>query len=221
MDFSRPSELIFISGLIALVPLLISLTTSYVKVSVVLGILKNGLGTQQFPGPIVTMALSLSITCYVMSPVMSESLEAFNEIPKLSKLDLFNINDLQKISPVVRPWKNFMLKFAGKKELRLFLGQEETSKKIEFDQKNISEISLKAIAPAFLITELKKAFSIAFIVLIPFLVIDLICANVLVGMGMFMVSPVLISLPIKLLVFVMSDAWILLVKSLINSYQVV
>ena len=221
MDFNNPIGLIALSGLIALIPLTIALGTSYVKVSIVLGMLRSGLGAQQIPGPIVTMALALSLSAYIMAPVFEQSAASLDSLPKFSYKRLPTKKELDKFSPAFKPWKDFMLKHSGTRELALFVGLDKEKLDLEQELKDKSLLDFKVIAPAFLITELKEAFSIAFVLLIPFLAIDLICANILVGMGMFMVSPVLISLPLKLLVFVLSDAWMILVKSLIASYGVV
>ncbi|MEZ4755102.1 MAG: flagellar type III secretion system pore protein FliP [Bdellovibrionota bacterium] len=220
MDFSNPIGLVVLSGLIALIPLTLALGTSYVKVSVVLGLLKSGLGVQQVPGPIVTMALALSLSVFIMAPVFNKSTESLDVIPKFSTSRLPTKAEIEKLAPVIKPWKEFMFKHCGERELQLFSMFDNKENKQDLPEvKNLNaQTSLRILAPAFLLTELKEAFVMAFILLIPFLVIDLIVANILVGMGMFMVSPVLISLPLKLLLFVISDGWMILIKSLISSY---
>lgn len=234
----NPIWLVAIALIVAAVPLLIGLFSAYVKVSVVMSMVRNALGTQQVPSGLVIMALSLSITCLTMSPTLTRSFEA------LRAIDLSVLKDPSKISfalakPVLQPWRDFLEKHVGKRELSVMMALEAQqsdaphSDNVAVPQSMppidkivvppISAIdpataSIGALVPAFLISELKEGFAMAFVLLLPFLVIDLVVANVLAGLGMFMVSPVMIALPLKLILFVVADGWLLLAKGLIQSY---
>ena len=203
---------------IALIPLLVGLTTSYVKVSIVVGMVRSAIGAQQVPGPMVVMALAISMTCYIMAPVVDQS---FAHLSKLdyTQLESFpSAKEIQKISVAFKPWITFLEYHSGKRELLTLqeLSKEQAKKQIN-ETKNLTH-SIRILLPAFLLTELKEAFTMGLVLLIPFLVIDIVIANILVGLGMFMVSPVMIALPVKLLLFVVSDAWLLLTRGLIQSY---
>lgn len=213
MNLNSPFFLLFASLALGLVPLLAGVASSYLKVSVVLGMLRSGLGAQQVPGTMVTMSLAIAITLAVMAPVISKSVDALNTVDsqKLSKADLHTILEIS--TPIFQPWRQFMLEHSGEHELTVMQSTMRTE--IVRDQ----EVELRALIPAFVLSELKQGFAMGFIVLLPFLVIDLVVANLLVGMGMMMVSPVMVSLPLKLLLFVLSDGWILLTRGLIESYK--
>ena len=214
----HPFWLIFASAVMALVPMFMALVTSYMKVSIVLGMLRNGLGTQQVPSASVIAALSLALSFFIMSPVVESTMQIavkqdmsfFKSVPR--------IEDIEKYKDLLGPWKDFMKKHTGDREQGVFLDLlSASSVNGEKDVEAMKE-SYRVIIPSFVMTELKQGFAMAFVVLLPFLVIDLIVANLLIGMGMMMVSPVMISLPLKLILFVMSDAWILLARGIINSY---
>jgi len=212
----NPLWLVVAAVIIAFIPILAGLVTSYIKVSVVLGLLRSGLGAQQVPGNVVIMALSLAITLFVMSPVMTQSgklLEAY-DFSALMKNPSFQA--LTDAAPVLEPWREFLEKHAGLREREMLLGLSQSEAQQEEPQKLKS--SFKILIPAFVLSEIKQAFAMGFVLLLPFLVIDLIVANILAGMGMMMVSPLIISLPLKLVLFVVSDGWLLLTKGLINSY---
>ncbi len=216
----NPLHIITASALIALIPIAIGLFTSYIKLSVVFGMVKNALGTQQVPGPMVTMALSLGLTVFIMSPVF----ERMSDIIKTKNLEKLiekpGLAGLIELAPVIKPWTEFITAHCGKRELAVLsmLPKDERESK-DFQQSSSNQNpSFKVVMVAFVLTELKEGFSMAFVLLLPFLVIDLIVANVLAGMGMYMVSPQMISLPLKLLLFVIGDGWLLLAKGLINSY---
>jgi len=148
--------------------------------------------------------------------VLSSSLEASRSI-KFSLKTLPTLPSLETWKPVLEPWEAFLMKHAGERELRVL--QEISPPKSAQQSLEKRPMDLRSLLTAFILTELKEGFAMGFVLLLPFLVIDLIVSNVLAGMGMFMVSPTLISLPLKLLLFVVSDGWLLLSRSLILSYQ--
>jgi len=214
-EASNPLWYLGVATLLSLVPLAIGLCTSFVKISVVLGLLKSALGTQHAPSGLVTMALSLAITGYTMFPVLQESAA---KLPEGTVSHLAN-QDLQKLfallTPATEPWIAFLQKHSGKREIAVLeqAGSQPINEKVEG-----APTSLAVLLPSFLLTELKEAFAMGFVILLPCLVIDLIVANILMGLGMMMVTPTLITLPLKLLLFVISDAWLLITQGLINSY---
>ena len=205
----NPIWLVILSVGMALLPLVAVLCTSYLKISIVLGMLRSGLGAQQVPGAVAVMGLALAISLYVMGPVIEQTKQEAQKLPwaKLSVSPSFAT--LQEFEPVLDPIRRFLTKHAGKRESQ-FIALSSTT--------GIDAGSTSTLLTAFMLTEIKEAFSMGFILLLPFLVIDLVVSNILVGMGMYMVSPVMIALPIKLLLFVVADGWLLITKSLIQSY---
>ncbi len=199
--------LIFLTVL-TLAPSFLILTTCFTRIAVVLSFLRNALGTQQSPPNQLLLGLALFLTFFVMQPVYSQVMkEAVT--PFLEE----EITQEEAIDIAVVPMKEFMLKQTREKDLALFLRASNSE--------NVQEpmdLSITTIIPAFAISELKKAFSIGFIIYIPFLVIDMVVASILMSMGMFMLPPVMISLPFKILLFVLVDGWYLVVESLLKSF---
>ena len=227
----NPLWILLFTFVVAGVPLFVSLGTSYVKVHIVLGMLRNGLGTQNVPGPMVVAALSLAITGVVMAPVLQKTCTALEELEVSEDTELLELLKSTELSKVFQPWRAFMQVHAGERELLVFTSlqqntafendQDEASDLVERPGENdLSDPAYASLVPAFIVSELKEAFAMAFALLLPFLVIDVVVSNILVGLGMYMVSPVLISLPLKLLIFVFADGWLLVVNGLIRSYQV-
>ena len=214
-----PIWLILISLCLALLPILFSLISAYLKVSIVLGIFKNAIGAQQIPSGIVIMGLSLAITIFIMKPVFLESNNLLKDI-EIQTLQKSKISEVVTvISPALVPYRKFLQKHSGPKEINLLLNLEKKHNPEKFiESKNNHNPDFFILTTAFLLTELKEAFMIGFIIMLPFLVIDLVIANLLAGLGMYMLSPVLISLPIKLLIIVGFDAWLLIFKGLFYSY---
>lgn len=225
MLHNNPLWLVIFASVIALVPLLVGILTSYVKVNIILGFLKSGLGAQQVPGNIVIMALSLALTSFIMAPVISDTMQIGKTIDQSLFEKTPELKDMEKFAPLFKPWGEFMREHSGTKELTLMaeLDKEKAAQRqIKEPVKEVpleaAEPGLRVVMPAFVLTEIKAGFMMGFMVLLPFLVIDLVVANVLAGMGMYMLSPVIVSLPLKLILFVMSDGWLLLTKGIIQSY---
>jgi type III secretory pathway component EscR len=212
----NPYWLILASFLFSLVPLFIGACTCYLKVSIVFSMLRSGIGTQQLPSAMLVMILSFVITGYVMSPVMEESFAKLQGIRiNLNSVSLETLSDTLK--PAGVPWMEFMASHAGQREVEVLSGISGKNDKSVFSQSELLTRP-KILLPAFVLTELKQAFAMGFVLLLPFLVVDLIVANILAGLGMFMVNPSILSLPVKLLLFIYADGWLLLSKSLISSY---
>lgn len=194
---------------LTMAPSFLILTTCFTRVVVVLSFLRNAMGTQQAPSNQLIIGLALFITFFVMRPVYTEILED-SIMPYIEE----EIEQEEALDLAIEPMKEFMLKETREKDLALFLRAE--------DKENVEEpmdLSMITVIPAFAISELKTAFSIGFIVYIPFLVVDMVVASILMSMGMFMLPPVMISLPFKILLFVLVDGWHLVVKSLLESFS--
>lgn len=202
-------KILVMMTVLTLLPSIIMMTTSFTRIIVVFGFLKNAMGTQNAPPNQVLIGLALFLTFFIMMPT-------YNEINSKAIQPYINntITQEQAYDAAKKPLKTFMLKQTYKNDLQLFLEQAKITKKISNDQ-----IPLHVIVPAFIISELKTAFIIGFLVYIPFVIIDFVVASVLMSMGMFMVPPAMVSLPFKILLFVMVDGWYLLVKSLILSFS--
>lgn len=202
-------KILILLTVLTLLPSIIMMTTSFTRIIVVLGFTKSALGTQNAPPSSVLIGLALFLTFFIMEPT-------YNEINAKAIQPYINnqITQEQAYDAGKKPLKTFMLKQTYKNDLKLFLEQAKITKKVSNDQ-----IPLHVIIPAFIISELKTAFIIGFLIYIPFVIIDFVVASVLMSMGMFMVAPAMISLPFKILLFVMVDGWYLLVKSLIISFS--
>lgn len=189
-------------------PALMLAFTAFTRIAVVLFLLRQGLGSPTAPPNLVLMGLAVLLTIFVMSPALKTiNAEAYQ--PYLAGTLSFNAAAEKAASPL----KNFMLRQTRAEDLGLFTENDKS-----IDPKRVDSVPLAALAPAFLTSELKTAFQIGFMVVLPFLVIDLVVAAVLTALGMIMLPPQLVSLPLKLLLFVTVDGWHLLVGSLIGSF---
>jgi flagellar biosynthetic protein FliP len=193
---------------LSLAPAILILMTSFTRIIVVFSFLRHALGTQQMPPNQVLVGLALFLTVFVMTPawqkVNSDALQPYlaSEIPQEEALE-----------KAVKPLRRFMLKQTREQDLALFV----KTAKLQRPRKP-EEVSTLVLLPAFVISELKTAFQIGFLIYIPFLVIDMVVASVLLSMGMMMLPPIMISLPFKLLLFVLVDGWALLVGSMLKSF---
>jgi type III secretion protein R len=215
MTTLSPETLLIVSLALGLVPILIALGTCYLKFSIVLSLLRSGFSTQQAPSSSLVMALSMVMSLSVMEPVIHKTFAAFSQV-KITDAREGVFDQLRKGGEeVVAPWREFLLAHAGDREVETFQRLATTEQGAPVDQK----ISLSTAMAAFVLSEIKKGFLIAFILLIPFFVIDLIVGNLLVALGLTMMSPNTVSLPLKILLFVSTDGWLLLAKGLISSYR--
>jgi flagellar biosynthesis protein FliP len=189
-------------------PALLLAFTAFTRIAVVLFLLRQGLGSHTAPPNLVLMGLAVLLAIFVMSPAL-KTIDAEAYQPFLSGTLSFNAAAEKAASPL----KNFMLRQTRAEDLSLFTADDKT-----VDPKQADSVPLAALAPAFLTSELKTAFQIGFMVVLPFLIIDLVVAAVLTALGMIMLPPQLVSLPLKLLLFVTVDGWHLLVGSLIGSF---
>ena len=221
--YIHPYWLIAGSAAFALIPAGLAMVTSYMKVSIVLSMIRNGLGTPQVPSGTVIMALSTALTAWIMAPVAGQSYGIMQDLPAPDLRGPPSFQDYGRYLTALRPWKDFMRLHGGSREKEFFLSLGQDSGKMapaDPGVRTLNEDDLRIILPAFILSELKESFAMAFAVMLPFLVIDLVVANILTGLGMYMVSPVMISLPLKLMLFVISDAWLLLARGLVQSYAI-
>ncbi|TCU70576.1 flagellar biosynthetic protein FliP [Tissierella praeacuta] len=202
-------QLLFILTILTLAPSLLIMMTGFTRILIVLSFIRNALGLQQTPPNHVIIGLALFLTFFVMAPIATEiNNEAIQ--PYIRE----EINQDIAINNAMNPIRNFMFKQTRDKDLGLFLSIKGTA-----NISNISEIPTHVLVPAFIISELKTAFQIGFIIYIPFLVIDMVVSSTLMAMGMMMLPPVIISLPFKILLFVLVDGWNLIVKSLVLGFK--
>lgn len=202
-------KLLIMLTILTLLPSFIMMMTSFVRIIIVFGFLRNAMGTQQSPPNQILIGLALFLTVFIMSPVYTKIND--NAIqPYISN----KITQDQAIEEGAKPLREFMLKYTYKKDFQLFVDTAKLNYEVTKDN-----APLYVVVPAYIISELKTAFQIGFLLYIPFMIIDLVVGSVLMSMGMFMLPPVMISLPFKLLLFVMVDGWYLLVKSLIMSFS--
>ena len=194
--------------LLSLVPAILLTCTSFTKILVVLGLTRNALGLQQIPPNQVLAGLALFLSLFIMSPVLKQ-MNAEGVQPYLSGAK----TQTQAFEDGVQPLRGFMLKQTGDKEIALLTDVAHRAK-----PEKPSDVALTTLIPAFILSELKQAFIIGFMIFIPFLVIDIVVSAGLMSLGMMMMPPVMVSLPFKLLLFVLVDGWALIIKALVQSY---
>lgn len=206
-------EIIILLTVLTLLPSIIIMMTSFTRIVIVLSFLRNALGLQQTPPNQVMIGIALFLTLFIMSPVLEEiNTTAYEPY----KNELIAQDEFYKRAS--EPIKTFMLKQTGKKELNMFITLSKNEEVIE--NQDIQKLPLTVVIPAFMTSELRRAFIIGFLIFIPFLIIDTIVSTVLMSMGMMMLPPVMISLPFKILLFVLVDGWTLLFQTLITTFNV-
>ena len=208
-QFVKTINIAVILMLFVLAPTLLLMVTSFTRFVIVFGLLRQALGLQQSPPNQVIISLSLILTFFIMEPYAKQAWE--NGIDPYMKE---TINYEVAFDESVSPFKEFMIKNTREKDLALFYRIKK-----EENPKNIEDVSLILLMPAFVVSELRTAFEIGFLVFLPFLVIDIIVASILMSLGMMMLPPVMISLPIKLIFFIIIDGWHLIIGNLAQSFK--
>ncbi|MBN2061871.1 MAG: flagellar type III secretion system pore protein FliP [Deltaproteobacteria bacterium] len=202
-------QVLFLLTVLSLAPAIIVMMTSFTRLAIVFSLVRHALGTQQMPPNQILVGLALLLTFFLMSPVFNQiNSEALQ--PYLAE----KISQEEAIEKAVKPIRKFMLSQTRKKDLSLFLDIT-----ISDQPENYDDIPTTTLLSSFVVSELKTAFQIGFIIYIPFLVIDMVVASVLLSMGMMMLPPFMVSLPFKLMLFVLIDGWNLLVGSMIKSFS--
>ncbi|OZG72674.1 EscR/YscR/HrcR family type III secretion system export apparatus protein [Hahella sp. CCB-MM4] len=201
--------------LLSLIPFLAIMTTSFIKLAVVFSLLRNALGIQQIPPNMALYGLAIVLSIYIMAPVGYQIADTVTE----KGVDLNHVESLKDLaSSAIDPMSEFLTKHSSEKERGFFLESAETLWPKEYAGR-LDTDSMLVLVPSFTISELKSAFETGFLLYLPFIAIDLIVSNILLAMGMMMVSPMTISLPFKLLLFVLLDGWTRLTHGLVLSYQ--
>jgi flagellar biosynthetic protein FliP len=202
-------QLLFVLTILTLAPSILIMMTGFTRILIVLSFIRSALGLQQTPPNHVIIGLAIFLTFFVMAPIATEiNNEALQPFVKAE------ISQDEAIEKAMEPIRGFMFKQTRDKDMGLFLSMQDIS-----SVQSLEEIPTHVIVPAFIISELKTAFQIGFIIYIPFLVIDMVVASTLMAMGMMMLPPVIISLPFKILLFVLVDGWNIIVKSLVLGFR--
>jgi flagellar biosynthetic protein FliP len=209
-DLSVTLQIVLLMTILTLAPSIVMMLTSFTRIVVVLSFVRQAMGTQQMPPSQLIVGLALILTIFIMAPVANvihrDAIKPYLD-GKISQSETYE--------RAVKPLREFMLKQTQEKDIALFVkfaGSERP--------KGPDDLPIHVLIPAFIISELRIAFQISFIVFIPFLIIDMVVASVLMSMGMMMLPPVMVALPFKILLFVLVDGWYLLVKSLVSSFYV-
>ncbi len=202
-------QLLVLLTVLSLAPAILITVTSFTRIIVVLSFLRNALGTQTTPPNFVLVSLALFLTGFVMAPTLET---AYNN--GIAPLIADRITEQEAFERTAAPLHDFMMHNVREKDLQLFAGMA----KIDTAVGDPKDISLRVVIPAFMISELRRAFEIGFLLFLPFLVIDLVVASILMSMGMMMLPPVTVSLPFKLIFFVLVDGWYLVAGSLVQSF---
>ncbi|HEY4186289.1 MAG TPA: type III secretion system export apparatus subunit SctR [Polyangia bacterium] len=219
---THPLMLVLVMGALSLVPFALLMTTCFVKVSVVLSILRSAIGAPQVPPTQVITGLALILTVYVMAPTGERMYDAVKPVMAMGAgAELVSgqtVEALQAASARAKePLREFLLKQADPRDRATFYTLA-LRMRTATERASITDRDLLVVVPAFVTSELKRAFEIGFLLFIPFLVLDLVISNLLLALGMHMLSPTTVSLPFKLLLFVLADGWHLVVRGLVESY---
>lgn len=207
---SKIIQMISLITILSLAPSILMMVTSFTRIVIVLSFLRSAIGLQQSPPNSILISLALFLSLFIMSPTFELAYKDGIE-PLMEE----RINEKEALIKIVEPFKAFMLKHTRTKDIELFL-----SIKHQTPYNDLKDIALTVLMPAFMISELKRAFEIGFLLFIPFLIIDILISSILMAMGMMMLPPVTISLPFKLIFFVIIDGWYLLCGSLVKSFGV-
>ncbi len=208
MFTDRIMQIVALITILSIAPSILIMMTSFVRIVVVLSLLRTALGVQTSPPNSVIISLSLFLTLFVMTPTLTA---AYNQ--GIAPLMAQKITTEQAFDRTTEPMKEFMLAHVREADLKLFLDMSHAK-----PPATPSQVALTTLAPAFMLSELKRAFEIGFLIFVPFLIIDMAVASILMSMGMMMLPPVIISLPFKLIFFVLVDGWRLIAGSLVASY---
>ena len=213
-DLSNSVELLLLFTILTLLPSIIIMMTSFTRIIVILSFLKSAMGTQQTIPSQVVLGLALFLTFFIMAPVgnqvYSEALRPYfdNEI-----------NQQQALDTAMVPVRDFMLKQTREKDIKLFMDMSKDESIVNSDSLELDDIPTTVLIPSFIISELKTGFQVGFLLFLPFIVIDMVVASTLMSMGMMMLPPMMISLPFKILLFVLVDGWEMVVKSIVMGFN--
>lgn len=204
----RIVQLVVLMTILSLAPSILIMITSFTRIMIVLSFVRTAMGTAQTPPNQVLVSLALFITLFIMMPVFQEAYDTGIRPMMEEEIDEFEAFERSAI-----PFRNFMMEHVREQDLQLFVDIGDIG-----DEELQDGIPLRALIPAFMISEIKRAFEIGFLIFLPFLVIDMVVASVLMAMGMMMLPPIIIALPFKIIFFVLVDGWYMVVGSLVKSY---
>ena len=207
-DLNPVLQMLLVMSVFSLLPFFFTCMTCFLRYAIVFSMLKQAMGTQQVPPAIVLLGLSIILTIYTMNPVFQKMWE-MGSVPYQKNGDI-----VLALSEGSKPLKEFMMKQTRQNDMTFFIQLSGAPK-----PKSPEDITIWQVAPAYILSELKTAFEIGFIIYVPFIVLDLVVANVLLALGMFMLSPTIISLPFKLLIFIAVDGWSMIVHGLVTSFN--
>lgn len=216
VDASRPLEIIILMTLIALLPSMLIMMTCFARIVIVLGFLRSAMQTQNTPPNMVLTGLALFLTIFIMAPVFKEINEVAYEPYANEQIDTKEAFERASV-----PLRKFMLKQTSNDDLEFFVELSKTPipEGGMTDEFKENELPFTVVVPSFMISELKRAFQMGFMIFLPFLIIDIVVGSTLMSMGMMMLPPAMISMPFKILVFVLADGWNLMIGSIVTSYN--
>lgn len=206
---ARIIQMVILLTVLSLAPSILMMMTSFMRIMIVLSFVRTALGTQNTPPNQVLVALALFLTLFVMMPTFQKSYDE-GIYPMIQE----KVTEEEGIKRAAAPFHTFMLEHVKEKDLRLFMDMSKTT--VEKPE----DVPYQVLIPSFMISELKRAFEIGFLIFVPFLIIDMVVASVLMAMGMAMLPPIVISLPFKIIFFVLVDGWYMLAGSLVRSFGV-
>lgn len=204
----RLMQLFLLVGVLSIAPAIVIMTTSFIRITIVLSMARSALGLQQTPSNQVMVGLALFLTLFIMTPTMEE---AYNN--GLKPLLEEQVTEEEAIPAITEPMKKFMVANTRTKDLDLFISISKTP-----ETEELHELPIQVVIPSFIISELRRGFEIGFLIYLPFLIIDIVISSVLMAMGMMMMPPVMVALPFKVIFFVVIDGWYLLSGSLVRSF---
>jgi flagellar biosynthetic protein FliP len=207
-EYSLTLQILVLMSALTLLPSLLIMMTSFVRIIIVLSLLRQAIGTGQTPPNQVLVGIALFLTLFIMSPVMTEVY-----VEAMVPFTAGDITQEEAISRAVVPVRSFMLAQTRENDLNVFMDMADLPATTPYE-----EVQMTVLVPAFMTSELKTAFTIGFLIYIPFVIIDLVVASVLMAMGMMMLSPMMISMPFKLMLFVLADGWLLIMQSIAASF---
>ncbi|MCK5913434.1 MAG: flagellar type III secretion system pore protein FliP [Desulfuromusa sp.] len=207
-EVSTALQILVVLTILSVAPAILLMTTGFTRIVIVLSFVRQAMGTQSAPSNQIVIGLALFLTFFVMAPVF----EQINEKALQPYLDK-QISQEQALDEALQPMRNFMFSQVGEKDLQLLVDISKSPQ-----PENQADISMMTLIPAFMLSELKRAFQMGFLLFVPFLMVDMIVASILMSMGMMMLPPIIVSLPFKILLFVLVDGWSLVIGSLVQSF---
>lgn len=204
----RVVQLVALTTILSVAPSILVMVTSFTRIVIVLGFLRQALGTMQAPPNMVMVSLAMFLTAFIMAPTLEQSWNQGVQ-PYMDG----NLEEMEAFDKTVKPLHTFMSRHVREQDVKLFMDLSRSK-----DVTRLEDVPLKAMVPAFMISELRRAFEIGFLIFLPFIIIDMVIASVLMSMGMMMIPPAQIALPFKLIFFVLVDGWYMIVGSLVQSF---